>query len=276
MRRAYDNTKRKPIRQAEGRCKRASFEFDTEPMKIPAITGTIRRRILLNYRVAPEAVQAVLPANFRPKLVSGYAIAGICLIRLEEIRPKGMPAMIGLSSENSAHRIAVEWDDANGPREGVFVPRRDTDSWMVASAGGRVFPGVHHHSRFTVKDDDGEIALRVDADGEGSPLVDLKVSETDEFPSGSVFGSLAESSQFFENGCIGYSSRPDSCTLDGLMLQVTDWRVSPLNVDFVRSTYFDDRSLFPQDSIEFDHALLMRDIPHEWHSEPEMTTQQPS
>lgn len=37
-------------------------------MKIPAITGIIRRRILLNYRVAPEVVETILPVNFRPKL----------------------------------------------------------------------------------------------------------------------------------------------------------------------------------------------------------------
>jgi len=33
-------------------------------------------------------------------LVRGSAIAGICLIRLEEIRPKGMPSFVGVSSEN--------------------------------------------------------------------------------------------------------------------------------------------------------------------------------
>jgi hypothetical protein len=68
-------------------------------MKIPAITGIIRRRILLNYRVTPEVIQKILPANFRPKLVDEYAIAGVCLIRLEEIRPKGMPRIVGISSE---------------------------------------------------------------------------------------------------------------------------------------------------------------------------------
>jgi len=104
--------------------------------------------------------------------------------------------------------------------------------------------------------------------------VDIKVGETDCFPTGSIFSTLQESSRFFETGCVGYSSRPDSGTLDGLLLQVTDWRVSPLSVDYVRSAYFDDRSLFPEDSIEFDHALLMRDISHEWHSEPAMTTKQ--
>ena len=243
-------------------------------MKIPAISGVIRRRILLNYRVAPEVVQKLLPANFRPKVVDGHAIAGICLIRLEKIRPKGLPGIIGISSENSAHRIAVHWDDDEGGcSEGVFVPRRDTDSRLNALAGGRIFPGVHHLSRFTVSDKDGQISIRVDADDIKAPLVDLELRETKEFPADSVFSTLEESSHFFEAGCVGYSARPDSCTLDGLLLEVVDWKVAPLDARSVRSSYFDDHSLFPRDSITFDHALLMRDIPHEWHSEPAMTAE---
>ncbi len=229
---------------------------------------------MLNYRIAPEVVKQVLPAPFRPKLVAGYAIAGICLIRLEAIRPKGMPGVFGLSSENSAHRIAVTWEDDSGPREGVFVPRRDTDSRLNSLAGGRIFPGVHHHSRFTVSDQDGRISLRVDANDHASPIVDLEVNETDGFPQGSIFKTLQESSKFFEGGCVGYSSRPDSCTLDGLLLEVADWRVSSVSVGYVNSAYFDDRSLFPKDRIKFDHALLMRDIRHEWHSEPTMNSAQ--
>ncbi len=76
--------------------------------------------------------------------------------------------------------------------------------------------------------------------------------------------------EVFESGCIGYSSRPDSCILDGLSLEVPDWRVTPLAVKLVRSTFFDDREMFPDGQIAFDHALLMRDIPHEWHPRPVM------
>lgn len=240
-------------------------------MNLPAIQGVIRRRLLLNYRVAPARVKPLLPSGFRPKLVHGHAIAGICLIRLEAVRPKGLPAVIGISSENSAHRIAVEWTSADGhPKEGVFVPRRDTDSRLNSLAGGRIFPGVHHHSKFRVDDRDGEISIRVDATNPDATLVDIEASETESFPEDSIFGSLDESSRFFEAGCIGYSSRPDSCVLDGLRLDVPEWRVSPLDVKRVRSSFFDDRDVFPAGEIAFDHALLMRDIPHEWHSEPAM------
>ena len=122
------------------------------------VRGVIRRRILANYRVDPEVAQRQLPPPFRPKLHRGYAIGGVCLIRLEQVRPAGLPGALGLSSENAAHRIAVEWTDGAGiQREGVFIPRRDTGSLLNLVGGGRVFPGEHHSARFSVVDIGGHI-----------------------------------------------------------------------------------------------------------------------
>ena len=52
-------------------------------LRVRAVRGVIRRRILVNFRVAPEVMQRHLPQPFRPKLLGGQAVAGICLIRLE-------------------------------------------------------------------------------------------------------------------------------------------------------------------------------------------------
>ena len=51
-------------------------------MRAPAIRAVMERRLLVNYRVDPELLAALLPAPFRPVLVAGYGVAGICLIRL--------------------------------------------------------------------------------------------------------------------------------------------------------------------------------------------------
>ena len=99
----------------------------------------------MNYRIIPEFIQPLLPPKFRPKLHEGLAIGGICLIRLEKIRAQGLPSFVGMSSENAAHRIAVVWDDDQGrEQEGVYIPRRDTDSNFNRLAGGRLFPGEQH------------------------------------------------------------------------------------------------------------------------------------
>lgn len=239
-------------------------------MKLPKIEGVIRRRILVNFRIDPEVMQRQLPARFRPKLHAGFAIGGICLIRLEQIRPAGLPGLMGLSSENAAHRIAVLWDDETGKtQEGVFIPRRDTDSFLNQMAGGRVFPGEHHAAKFQVAGSGEEIDFEMKSkDGEVSVRIKAKVVV--ELPKGSGFGLLAEASKFFEPGSLGYSATGDSTRLDGLTLKTKTWRMEALEVQQVHSSYFGDEKKFPKGSVTFDCALLMRDIEHEWHSAPDL------
>ena len=232
-------------------------------MHLPAIRGVIDRRILVNYRVDADAMADVLPRPFRPVLVDGHAIGGICLIRLKRVRPAVMPLPVGLSSENAAHRIAVEWDRDGERCEGVYIPRRDTDSRLNAWAGGRLFPGKHHHARFDVDENDHRLSVAMTSDdGEASVSVTARVA--DDLPAGSIFASLADASGFFERGSLGYSATHDPDRFDGLELRCQGWQVTPLNVDSVASSFFDDAAAFPPGSVAFDCALLMRDIDHQW------------
>jgi uncharacterized protein YqjF (DUF2071 family) len=241
-------------------------------MRLPTIHGLIRRRLLVNFRVDPEVMRRFLPAPFRPKLHNGYAVAGICLIRLEQIRPRWLPSFFGIASENAAHRIAVLWDDPIGAEsEGVFIPRRDTGSFLNHLAGGRVFPGEHHLADFDVTDDGSRVTMAIRA-RDGRMAVDLRAQQSEFLPNTSCFASLQESSAFFAGGSVGYSVTQDSARLDGIRLHTHDWRVHPLAVEQVHSTFFADASMFPTGSVAFDHALIMRDIGHEWHEVTEMFT----
>lgn len=235
-------------------------------MRIPVLRGIIERRILANYRIDPNALQRLLPAPFRPKLVHGWGVAGICLIRLRGVRPALVPEWLGIASENAAHRIAVEWSDPDGLlREGVYIPRRDTNSRLNALAGGRLFPGVHHHARFTVREtlERFEVALHSD---DGCTHVAVRAHLTAQLPSTSIFRSLDEASAFFRAGSLGYSATRDSATFHGLELHCHTWNVEPLEVEEVRSSFFEDATHFPPEAATFDCALLMRGIAHEWQS----------
>ena len=234
-------------------------------MRLPVIQGIIRRRILANFRVDPEIMQREIPGRFQPKLQNGFAVAGVCLIRLEHIRPRLMPEIIGLNSENAAHRVAVTWDEDGLAREGVFISRRDTGSQIAHLAGGRLFPGEHHHASFSVTESESEISLVMKSDDAAVEL-EIAGSVADQIPAASVFSSLAEASAFFEGGSLGYSVTSDPARLDGLKLETREWRVEPLEVQRIYSSYFSDETKFPKGTIEFDHALIMRNIQHEWHS----------
>jgi hypothetical protein len=228
------------------------------------LRGVIERRILVNCRVDPVVLARLLPAPFRPKTVGGFGMAGICLIRLRRVRPTFLPSPLGLSSENAAHRIAVEWDEDGVPREGVFVRRRDTSSRVNVWAGGRLFPGVQHGAAFVVDETAHtfNVALRSD-DGETNLSIRARLAE--KLPASSVFRSLDEAAAFFRGGALGYSPSAELGRFQGLELRCKTWRMEPLAVEAAHSTWYEDTGRFPRGSLEFDCALLMRDVEHEWH-----------
>ena len=239
-------------------------------MRIPKVKGVIKRRLLVNFRASPQVVQRLLPHPFRPKLQGGYSLVGICLIRLENIRPAGIPRFLGISSENAAHRIAVEWSDSSGVlREGVYIPRRDSNSWLNHLAGGRIFPGIHHAAKFSIIDRPPGVKV-VMRSTDGSASVSVTGREVDVLPGSSCFSSLGQASAFFEAGSLGYSPRRQAEMSDGVILTTKDWHVRPLEVSEVHSSYFEDINLFPSGTVAFDHALIMRDIDHEWHGAPDL------
>lgn len=229
-------------------------------MKTPVIHGYIDRRILINYTLDPSVATALLPPPFRPLLHNGLAIVGICLIRLKSIKPKGFNSLLGISSENGAHRFAVEWDENGITKQGIYIPRRDTSSCINTLAGGRLFPGKHHKAKFSVNEQAGN--YNVGFVSSDATTLTISASETGEFPTTSVFGSLDNVSAFFQNGHTGYT--PAGNSFDGVKLHTYSWKVSPLTVHSVRSSYFENETLFPKGSVVFDNALLMTNIEHEW------------
>ena len=239
-------------------------------MRVPTLDGVIERRLLVNYRVDPDAIIGVLPPPFRPKLAGGYAIAGICLIRLASVRPHGLPARLGLGSENAAHRIAVAWNADGHTHEGVYIPRRDSDSRLNALVGGRVFPGQHHKAIFTVSESDDQLSVALQSDDERTHVTVVgRIAQT--LPPGSVFTNLEEASAFFRGGSIGYSATDRQGRYDGLELRIAEWRAEPLTVEHVASSFFDDTSRFPVGTATFDCALVMRAVPHSWHALPTLS-----
>jgi hypothetical protein len=230
-----------------------------------AIACTIERRLLVNYRIDPEVLERHLPEPFRPQLVSGWAVGGVCFIRLGGLRPAHFPRAIGLTTENVAHRFAVEWHDDCGTQVGVFIPRRDTDSRLTTLAGDRAFPGIHRLARFGVQED-GPV-LRIDVTSHDGGL-ELSVSAHESATLDSqLFGSLEDAVDFFRQGSLGFSPSGTTECLAGVRLECPRWDARPVNVDSMNSSMFDDGTAFPKGSCTLDCGLVMRDLKARWITE---------
>jgi len=111
-------------------------------MRLPEIHGIIDRRILANYRVDAEVAAALLPAPFRPKLIHGFAVAGICLIRLKQLRPPFFRSISGLGLRTLPTGLPLSGMKTVNPEKGyLFQGETAVHGSMHCSAAGlwRVF-----------------------------------------------------------------------------------------------------------------------------------------
>jgi hypothetical protein len=228
------------------------------------VDSTIERRLLVNYRIDPGVVARLLPWPFRPQLVNGWAIGGICMIRLSHLRPALSPVALGPTTENMAHRFGVEWGPRETPRTGVFIPRRDTSSALTAVAGGRIFAGLHGRARFEVLDEADRLDLRIE--GISEPVRVEVATHPSQQLGGSLFESVADAVDFFRRSPIGYSPNARRGVLEGMRLECPRWDGSAVSVDRITSSVFDDEAAFPPGSCAFDSALVMRRLAARWHT----------
>ncbi len=234
------------------------------------VEGRIERRLLVNLRVDPKALAPVLPEPFRPLLVDGWAIAGMCLIHLTGLRPTATPGRSGLTTENVAHRIAVEWDDHGERRPGVWIPYRHTSSRLTVALGGRAFPAVHSLADFDVDDRGGAISIAVSR--QGTSLVSVSANAADDVTTTSVFGSIAEADAFFQCGSTGVSPARRRGRSDVVDLAVSNWNLKPLDLVTAHSSIFEDWWPIGQ-AAEWDSAFIMRDMACSWHGAEAVETE---
>jgi len=220
---------------------------------VPGVKAHLRRRLLVSYRLDPDIARTLVPAPLRPQLIDGQAIGGFCVLGLDAIRPRWFSARLGLRSENAAHRIAVEWDEGDTVRTGVFILERHSSAWHPVLFGGRLFPGVHRRARFAVDEHGGRYAMGMDASGEH---LDADVEVGGAWTS-AFFGSVDEASAFYRSGRIGWSLGHDGRTLEAVALAAEEWAVEAAQAHSVHSSFFD---ALPRGSAVLDHVVVMRDL----------------
>ena len=240
-------------------CSLINDRITCQQKNMKEVKGVIDHRILLNFRIDPGVMKSNLPSEFQPKVVNGYAIGGICQVSLSEMRANRLPAILGTRSHNAAHRIAVETSQG----EGVYVTRRDTNSTLNTISGGRIFPGVYSKAVFSVTSHKNSYSVKIETQ-KGEQIMSIQAKVVESLPNGSIFSSTKEVSDFFLTGNIGWSSRDTDGKYDAIELVTEEWSMEPLLVKESYSSYFSDLSKFPEGSVQFDSAMIMRNLQHSW------------
>jgi hypothetical protein len=229
---------------------------------LAVLEGVIARRVLLNFRADPAVVRPLVPAPLEAVERDGAAIVSVCLIRVAQLRPKGLPGFVGIASETMAHRVAVRCPTDEGPTEGVFVWQRHSDNALLSLLGGQALPGARHRARFhPVEDADGLWMEVRTEEGAADVLFHARPAAWAPTP---AFPTFDDAAGFFARGDRGLACALDDGRLESVRLRSLDWETAPLAAADVRAAFYEDAARFPRGSVLFDGALVMRRVSHEW------------
>ena len=142
---------------------------------------------------------------------------GNLLIRFKHLSPKFEPELSASTAKMPASNRGL-WEETahekRTPKEFFFF--WDTNSFITATVGGALFPGEQNKADFTVEDKKDEIDFAMQSRNK-TVSVELKGKISENLPDDSIFSSLAEASEFFETGSLGYSVTKDEQHLDGIV-----------------------------------------------------------
>ncbi len=226
---------------------------------LTTLRAQVRHRLLLSYRVEPSVAQGFVPAPLRPQLVEGFAVAGVCVIALENVRPGWVRPALGLRTTNVAHRIAVEWDEDGRVLSGVYVPHRHSSGAIPALLGGIVFPGAQTRAHVSIEASSERLRATL---RHADETMDATVTPSRQFSS-ALFPTAEAASEFHRRGVTGWSPRRNGRGLESVRLTSEAWSARGARIEEVRSTFFDR---LPAGSAVPDSALVMSDVPFLWRS----------
>lgn len=232
-------------------------------MRAPALRGRIDRRISVFYRLDPTAARGLLPQGLRPRLFRGWALGGVCMLRLARMRPRLLPIPVGLASELAWHRVAVEWDEGGRTLHGHYLLRSETDSRLAPIPGARLVPSPDDCTRIEVRANEEELVGRVES-GDGSTDIEL-VASVAPWAEGTLFKSANAAREAIASGHVVWDGEAEG-TLEGVELRSTGGSSQGLQVRRLRSQWFEDPERFPPGTTTLDCAIVVRDADHEWHA----------
>lgn len=250
-------------RRLDGHWSFGGHEESGEAMRRFAARSTIDRRIVVFFRVDPQAAAGALPPGSAAREIKGCGLAGIAIARRRSVPSTWLPDRFSTFHQAVHFVLAARTPTPRGG-SGAVVARSDTSSRLLVWMGEHGLIRLRQqHARFRVVETREAIELVGDSDDRRMHLA-LKGRVTRWLPRQSVFGSVAQAHDFVrldleDLGLIG----PETGS-GGAGRGARRSRLQPLALERVEASWFDDSPLATAGALEFDSAFWVRDDELAW------------
>jgi len=203
------------------------------------IVGRLQRCWLFVYRAPVEAVRLVLPPPLEPLARSGYAFWNIVVCQIHAMRPKHLPAAVGVSYWHVAYRLYVQLPLPTGEVvQGLYFVRSDCDRWLMSLLGNLLTDFRFHVASIVVREEPDAVLLRV-ASKHAPAQARLVAAGVPQLAAGSPFASAQEAAAFLAYEPHGIALTPAGhANIIHVTRDERAWRSHPLRVESAEWTFF--------------------------------------
>ncbi|MCH8275209.1 MAG: DUF2071 domain-containing protein [Armatimonadetes bacterium] len=239
--------------------------FDIEPtarLRGFHFIGTVARRFLISYPVAPAALSSFVPPGGELCTWRNMAWVSACFVNVKQMRPSFAPAPLGFGFNYLIFRTMAELPFPDGKRRrSVLILEPNIDSRMPARVGA-LTGGI----RFNVRDislsqteEAWSIVMRSDA---GETLYEAQIRKDSigpDLPAHSAFPDAATADEFLLG--VSYGGQFDKNAKRMTLLAETHepWETLVGQCTTKRNAFLESHC---KSCVEADHVITMTDIPH--------------
>ena len=209
--------------------------------------GRIERCWLFTFRTPEDHARALLPKPLDPVTREGWGFWNVVVCRVEAMRPRGLPAFLGMGYWHVAYRLYARF----GGEEGLHFLRSDCDSGFMAAMGNVMTDFNFHKATVEVREEGDGVGIAVDVPG-GTAEAALRRRGARR-PEGSLFASLDEAAAFLKYQPRGFSVANDGrVNVVRIVRDESAWRARPVEVVSQRWEFFRGKEVVPEICTEVD------------------------
>ena len=233
------------------------------------LTAHLTNMFLVNFAVRADVLRQHVPPVFALETKDGYGFMSAVIARVEAMRPRGAPKLLGRDFDSVVYRVPVRYRSNNGRTvRGFYFPRSDASDWLLSLGGfwQRLFKTCwshvammqrHGETRFTVVPSDfsnARIAARF-----------VRSRRHSRLPESSCFATIQQADEFLIARPIAlhYDSRRREVAI--VLVRRAHWNARVASVQQAEFDYV--RALAGRDpqAVRFDSVLYVQRVPYVWH-----------
>jgi hypothetical protein len=223
-----------------------------------------RHCLLVTFAVEPEALARALPPHITPDIFDDRAWLSVVIGNMQDMRPVGVPAALGVSYDQIVYRAVVR---CQGQR-GVHFLRSDANRRAMCALGDRMSFFRFHHAAIDIEEIDATLAVSVA--GRRDPVADIEdrfdlAAGQLEPPETSRFPSAAEAQPFLVDLFTAYDYNPRLDTIDIVRIDRGEWHPRYLPATAGRYRFMETGPWFETRTAEMDSVIHVGHVPYRWH-----------